>query len=174
MANQTVFKYFAQPDSWLTILDTVPFSLSDAACVKIQDSYYVCGGFTLEHDEENQLYFYQPLTTLWILDLKSEKWSQGPDMPVDDNLDGYASGSVYLLGNQLIYSGGVRLKKNGPYESNQIYKYVTNTKVLSLNLVSRKWEIILDLDGYSTIYGVVPSQIHLKELSVHAGDFVSS
>ena len=174
IANQTVFKYYAQPDSWLTVLDTTPFSICSAACIKINDAYYVCGGFTLQHDKENQLYYYQPLTTLWTLDLKSEKWSQGPVMPVDDGLDGYASGSVYLVKNQLIYSGGVRLKTHAPYESNQIYKYVTNSKVLSFDLVSFKWEIILDLsDIGSTIYGVVPSEVHLKELRVHAGEFVS-
>ena len=174
IANQTVFKYYAQPDSWLTILDTTPFSLCHAACIKIHDSYYVCGGFTLHQDTENQLYYYQPVTTLWTLDLKTEKWSQGPVMPIDDGLGGYASGSVYLVENQLIYSGGVRLKTHAPYESNQIYKYVTNTKVLRLDLASFQWEIILDLsDIGSTIYGVVPSQVHLKELRVSQGEFVS-
>ena len=171
IANQQIFRYYPKPDSWLAILEPTPFTLCSAASIKFKDNYYIFGGFALKHDAENNLHYYEPMDTFWILDLNSEKWSNGPLMPVQDDLGGYACGSVYLVNDYLIYSGGVRLKKSDAYESNQIYKYVTNTKVLNLNLETLQWEIIQDYYLSSIIYGAVPAQVHLKELRVHAGDF---
>ena len=172
IANQQIFKYYPKPDSWLTILESTPFKLCSAASIKVKGCYYICGGFCLKQDTENNLYYYEPMDTFWILDLKSEKWSSGPSMPIQDDLGGYACGSVYIVKGHLIYSGGVRLQKNGPHESNQIYKYVSNTKVLCLNLETLTWEIIQDVCLNPVIYAVVPARVHLKELRVHAGDFI--
>ena len=93
---------------------SLTFSISDASIVQVVDDIFVIGGFTLKNDVSRSLHYFEPQISFWRLNLKTNKWCQGPDLPVLDDLIGYAKGTTYLLddGCQLIYSGGVQLKIN--------------------------------------------------------------
>ena len=68
-------------------------------------------------------------------------WTTGPSLPSSElsrnpnegeGAIGYFKGTAYCLpGNTgIVYSGGASLRINGSNVSNQIYEYVSNTKVL--------------------------------------------
>ena len=110
-----ISKYSQKKDSWHEIPDvSLPSPICDASIVQVLDDIFVIGGFTLKNDVSRNLHYFEPQTSLWKLNLKTNKWCQGPDLPVLDDLIGFAKGTTYLLddGCQIIYSGGVQLKIN--------------------------------------------------------------
>ena len=85
--------------------------------------------------------------------------------------DGYTKGSAYIYKGRLFFSGGACLKKNSASESNQIYQFVPNTRVLLLDdgeehddmeqkedtkeeeedaMEKKRWRLLLDLDYFSS------------------------
>jgi hypothetical protein len=125
-AQLSIYKHSSH--FWSTIYPwkTLPFEICDAAVVRVKDHLLVIGGFRLTHDTSLNVYFYQPQTDVWVMDLRDGEWHRGPSLPSsndDDNLiGGYARGTAYSINDDLnvLYSGGVRLKKTLPDASNQV------------------------------------------------------
>ena len=121
-----ISKYSQKKDSWHEIPDvSLPSPICDASIVQVLDDIFVIGGFTLKNDVSRNLHYFEPQTSLWKLNLKTNKWCQGPDLPVLDDLIGFAKGTTYLLedGCQIIYSGGVQLKINS--NKNQVISKIS-------------------------------------------------
>ncbi len=185
-SNKTIWQYCS--DSWTEIgqvPDEVARGLHDAASISVNGLFYVVGGCTLEVDHNRELNFFQPTRTTWILDRDLMTWRQGPRLPESD-LDGdkgFARGTLHRAHGGLIYSGGVRLRVN-PTSFNQIYQYVTNTKVFFLSLDDHKsvncheWVEVLDLDDMKNlypdycVYGVMPSELSMTRIKIHRGQFL--
>ena len=110
--------------SWITALGPeLPDEVCDAAVILVGDKLYVMGGFKIKPGEGDVHYYMEPQCTLWILDTNTLQWEKGPELPNDLNemCRGYARGSAHLVSKDaIVYSGGVRLKKNIPQESNQV------------------------------------------------------
>ena len=105
----------------------VPFALSDPSVIKVDNQIIVIGGLTLKNDPSRELFYFEPQKSVWIFDLESRDWRQGPDLPLipKEELIGYARGTSYLINDddqhQIIYSGGIQLKINK--EINQVNKH---------------------------------------------------
>ena len=111
----------------------VPFSLCDHSVIRVDNQIMVIGGLTLKNDPPRELYYFEPQKSLWIFDLESRDWRQGPDLPLmpkgekEEELIGYARGTSYLINNddaqQIIYSGGIQLKINKEINQVNIHMY---------------------------------------------------
>ena len=189
--NSNIWKFFDEENSWKLLADNVPddFGAVDAATVAIDNSIYVVGGSRLETDTERGLHYYKPISTVMILNLDTMSWSRGPSLPglstAEPRSGGFSRGTAYVMGNNegILFSGGVGLRVN-PTSFNQIYQYVTNTKVfyLPLNKVgegSQVWHEVLDLSSFKTskepdycVFGVLPSDLSLTRIKIHRGQFL--
>ena len=114
-------------NAWTPLLGNdidVPFALSDPSVIKVDNQIMVIGGLTLRNDPSRELFFFEPQRSVWMFDLESREWKQGPDLPLipKEELIGYARGTSYLINDadhqQIIYSGGIQLKINK--EINQV------------------------------------------------------
>ena len=114
-------------NAWTPLLGDdidVPFALSDPSVIKVDNQIMVIGGLTLRNDPSRELYYFEPQRSVWMFDLESREWKQGPDLPLipKEELIGYARGTSYLINDadhqQIIYSGGIQLKINK--EINQV------------------------------------------------------
>ena len=147
-ANRALFKFSISSMCWTTaLLPELPCDICDAAVIFVDGKLYVIGGFevkavALEDGLDNLDFYMEPQRTVWILDTDTLQWEKGPELPQNDSNEmGYARGSVYLISNDaIVYSGGVRLKKNEPQESNQVIQFLLSTTTLLFNPI-----VLLDL-----------------------------
>ena len=142
VGNRRLFKYSATEEMWEPVGAQMPFEICDAALLLVKDQLFVIGGFALKQTETN-LCFLEPQRSVWILDVTTQSWNRGPDLPqgifedYGSNL-GYARGTAYLVQeNRIIYSGGVQLNKSPAEESNQVRDYMLSlyTKRSFINYV---------------------------------------
>ena len=161
LAKQTIHKYSILKDNWTeSLIPPMPTNISDAALIVFENKLFVIGGFSLIFD--GAMHVLEPQSSVWILDLTTNHWERGPDLPSAEaeNLPtcrGYGRGSAYIVNQDLennlssvgkepearrnnkiiLFSGGVQLTKTLAHESNQVFFFGglhTNPFVRTLDL----------------------------------------
>lgn len=182
-SNGTIRRYCLAKEEWIDAKeDQLPFDVCDAATVVTRQHLYVIGGYTVQYSQEFQFYYQMPTTAVWIMNLATGQWTEGPPLPpCSDGRLGYMRGTAHVVREGILFSGGATLvyPNRG---SNKICDYKTNTKVyylpLSLEDKNSQWQTVQDLshcesmvDDY-VVYAAIPSKICLPSLKVVRGSFV--